>query len=66
MYELARILQDRFSNADLTKGDKASLKSDCLDIHCNLIKNVLEIPFVREPDVDIEPIINEKNRKTSI
>ena len=43
MYELSRILQDRFSSntIDYSKADKIALKSDCLDIHLNLIKHIL-------------------------
>ena len=64
MFEMARILQDRFGSGDFTKLDRVELKRNSLDIHYLLVKNILCIPFEKEFPLDINQLINEKNQKT--
>lgn len=43
MYELGRILQDRFNanTSDYSKADKLMLKNESLHIHINLVQHIL-------------------------
>lgn len=50
MYELGRILQDRFNanTSDYSKADKIAIKNESLSLHTNLIRSILNIRFPKQ------------------